>query len=671
MSKKKRIIINCIILFFIFAWIGVLILQGNIRITSFFASKCALNGIDVSHYQGNIDWEKIEEQGIDFAFIKATEGCSHVDQYFEENWDKAGQTSLMLGAYHFFSFDSEGKFQAEHFIDTVGNLQGKLAPVIDVEYYGDKKADPPLKKDVWAQLSVMLDLLEEHYHIKPIIYTTYKAYHDFIKGEFEGYPLWIRNVYYPPAAMEWTFWQYTDQAVLDGYQGSEKYIDRNVFRGSREELESLVVPFCEEKSGETADMRIPGSEGAANKLQAPESFTVREKDGTNRTISLPHCNLEYEEEEIQVYSYLGLECSLYILTPETEKVIYPIADFLVDSKRDLIWILEKGTAPQISRLELGDKNIEQRKIAEYEDFASAFVDRYGLTARKDGISFYDMNVWFSQSKKEYEADNVLEGMARCVFYETGERYYLAFAVDVQNGEVHWFGKESFFEVSPENESSSLSMEEVFSMVEKGDFSFVDMSAIRETSGDTATSREELADAFEAGDEIEFIRCDVNRDGAEELIWQVKNEYQPEGMVQYIFGYQNGWAIGIYYDGWDGNEWLTLGESGKLYYNLVITAPYSVEAFYACSLDAAGYKEIEYGLEIISISDKDGLDGLRRNYPDLVEKYPEMAKEGVYYIKVRPRTVEEINQLGSASGRVEEMITEEEFKKEYHNLTGGS
>lgn len=240
---KKRVIITIFaVLFWTFVLTGILILKKYIRITPSFAAKYELNGIDVSHYQGDIDWKKVEEQGIDFTFIKATEGSSYVDQYFEKNWEKVGQTSLIAGVYHFFSFDSDGKTQAEHFIDTVGNLQGKLAPVIDVEYYGDKEKNPPNKEVVQAQLAVMLDLLEEHYHVKPIIYTTYKAYHDFIKGEFEEYPLWIRNVYYPPVSIEWIFWQYTDREVLDGYQGSEKYIDRNVFYGSRKELERLMVP---------------------------------------------------------------------------------------------------------------------------------------------------------------------------------------------------------------------------------------------------------------------------------------------------------------------------------------------------------------------------------------------------------------------------------------------
>lgn len=242
--KRKKAVISLIAVFSVL--MCILILSGRVKITPLFAAKYELDGIDVSHYQGNIDWDKIREQGIDFAFIKATEGSSHVDPCFAENWNKAGKTSLMTGAYHFFSFDSSGESQARHYIDTVGTLQGKLAPVIDLEYYGDKERNPPSKEDVKTNLTAMLHALEEHYHVKPIIYTTYKAYRDFIKGEFEEYPLWIRNVYYPPIYMEWTFWQYSDREVLEGYEGSEKYIDRNVFRGSPEKMDELTVPASQE-----------------------------------------------------------------------------------------------------------------------------------------------------------------------------------------------------------------------------------------------------------------------------------------------------------------------------------------------------------------------------------------------------------------------------------------
>lgn len=214
------------------------------QVNPYFARGYELQGIDVSHYQGKIDWGQIQSQEIDFAFIKATEGSSYVDEYFRENWQAAAQTGLYVGAYHFFSFDSDAGAQAENFISTVGDLEGKIAPVIDVEYYGDKRNSPPDKEVVVTALREMLFLLEECYQIKPIIYTTYPVYHKYIKDNFSEYPLWIRNVYYPPSldlGDSFFFWQYTDTAVLEGYDGTEKYIDRNVFCGSPEAFRELLV----------------------------------------------------------------------------------------------------------------------------------------------------------------------------------------------------------------------------------------------------------------------------------------------------------------------------------------------------------------------------------------------------------------------------------------------
>lgn len=221
-----------------------MILTKKWRINLHFASKYELQGVDVSHYQGTIDWAQIQAQEIDFAFIKATEGSSYVDACFYDNWRAAEQTELMIGAYHFFSFDSDAGTQAALFIDTVGELSGKITPVIDIEFYGDKWNNPPEKEDVTEQLEKMLCILEEYYHTKPIIYTTYRVYYQYIKGGFNEYPLWIRNVYFPPdwhMKGEWTFWQYTDTAVMSGYTGEEKYIDRNVFCGTAEEFKKYIV----------------------------------------------------------------------------------------------------------------------------------------------------------------------------------------------------------------------------------------------------------------------------------------------------------------------------------------------------------------------------------------------------------------------------------------------
>lgn len=240
MIKHKKKIVILICTFLVCLLMLFLILSKKIRLNLLFINinKYEVTGVDVSHYQGDIDWDKMADSGIDFAYIKATEGSSHIDETFYQNWRDAARTDLYIGAYHFFSFESPGEAQAQHYISTVESLDGKLIPAVDVEYYGDtrKRKQELDRAAIIKELDALLHALEKEYHCKPIIYTTYPAYHDFIKGSFDEYDLWIRNVYYTPdidMKENWLYWQYTDRAELDAYTGTERYIDMNVFAGTR------------------------------------------------------------------------------------------------------------------------------------------------------------------------------------------------------------------------------------------------------------------------------------------------------------------------------------------------------------------------------------------------------------------------------------------------------
>lgn len=247
LGHKIKVIVSVFLFFFLILILTFLFINKNIRPNLLFADRYEVRGVDVSHYQGDIDWEKMADENIDFAYIKATEGSSYVDEKFCVNWENVAQTDLYYGAYHFFSFDSAGETQAQNYISTVGSLDGKLIPVVDVEYYGDKKRwKKELDREaIIRELDVFLRALEEEYHTKPILYTTYSAYHDFIEGSFDEYGLWIRNVYYTPdigLRGRWLYWQYTDRTKFDAYAGEEAYIDMNVFAGSREEFWEMVLP---------------------------------------------------------------------------------------------------------------------------------------------------------------------------------------------------------------------------------------------------------------------------------------------------------------------------------------------------------------------------------------------------------------------------------------------
>lgn len=244
MSKtlKRAVIIICICLALCIAFLALCFFKV-IHLNGLFTDDYKLRGVDISNYQGTVDWQKLSSQDIDFAYIKATEGSSYTDERFEYNLSEALKTKLYIGAYHFFSFDSSGVSQAEHFIKTVPKRSSMLPPVIDLEYYGDYFSDPKDKEDVIPEVIAMADKLEAHYGVKPVIYATGKSYRKYIKGtELERYPLWIRNVYIKPIfADEWVFWQYADDNKLEGYSGDEENIDMNVFFGNEEQLKNMMI----------------------------------------------------------------------------------------------------------------------------------------------------------------------------------------------------------------------------------------------------------------------------------------------------------------------------------------------------------------------------------------------------------------------------------------------
>ncbi len=206
------------------------------------ANSYEVMGVDVARYQGAIDWNALSEQGVLFAFIKATEGSGHVDVRFQENWKAVAETSILASPYHFMSYDSGGVTQAENYISTVGRRSGMLPPAVDVEFYGKYYRSPMDPAQARVILRNLLDALEAFYGVKPLIYATRSAYALYIADHFDEYPLWIRNVYYPPlldGIHNWTFWQYSDRGRLYGHEGT--HIDLNVYRGTLEELEALTV----------------------------------------------------------------------------------------------------------------------------------------------------------------------------------------------------------------------------------------------------------------------------------------------------------------------------------------------------------------------------------------------------------------------------------------------
>lgn len=234
MNKKNALKIGIAVVFVCVSFVLFLLWEGILFFHAPLEKNYPVKGIDVSHYQGEIDWKNIKkDMDITFAFIKATEGSNHLDENFKQNWKNAQKSGLYIGAYHFFSFESEGKTQAKNFIKNVKAFDNMLPPVVDVEYYSGNGEKLPSVQELREQLDAFLYELEEEYQCKPIIYTTMSVYSKYINEYYNAYPLWIRNTYYRPFLFknrQWTFWQYSENGEWP--YAKDTTVDRNVFAGS-------------------------------------------------------------------------------------------------------------------------------------------------------------------------------------------------------------------------------------------------------------------------------------------------------------------------------------------------------------------------------------------------------------------------------------------------------
>lgn len=194
----------------------------------------AVHGVDVSRWQGDIDWVKLRSQGANFAYIKATDGGDHLDPMFRHNWKAAKAAGVKRGAYHFFYWCRVASEQADWFIRHVPKDPDALPPVIDVEYNHQSDCKMRLSRaKVLEKMQVFMDRLERHYGKRPVIYTAPDFYADNLQGAFTNYPFWLRAVAQHPSKVypnrKWVFWQYSGSGLS---QGVNEKIDLNVFRGS-------------------------------------------------------------------------------------------------------------------------------------------------------------------------------------------------------------------------------------------------------------------------------------------------------------------------------------------------------------------------------------------------------------------------------------------------------
>ncbi len=203
-----------------------------------------VHGVDVSRFQGSIDWVRAGNSGVEFAFIKATEGGDRVDPLFKENWRATRRAGIPRGAYHFYYFCRPAEDQARWFIRNVPAEAGALPPVLDLEWNHlsptcTLRPDP---ETVRREAATFLRLLTEHYGQRPIIYTTPDFWDRNEMWRLSGYEFWVRSVAAHPSdtyeGHRWTFWQYTGTGLAPGFAGE---VDLNAFYGNRSQWASWVA----------------------------------------------------------------------------------------------------------------------------------------------------------------------------------------------------------------------------------------------------------------------------------------------------------------------------------------------------------------------------------------------------------------------------------------------
>lgn len=200
-----------------------------------------VKGIDVSAHNGMMNLEAAAADGIEFIFIKASEGNTFHDENFRLNYDKASHAGLKIGAYHFFRFDCDGVSQGMNLRKAIGNRKLDLGVAIDVEQTGNPTdVDSTL---IARRLEAMVDYLNLS-GLKVSIYSNRDGYYEYVHDTFPGISLWICSFHPTPIEEEWTFWQYYHHGRVAGIRGD---VDLNVFCGSRSDwqnyLEGATWPY--------------------------------------------------------------------------------------------------------------------------------------------------------------------------------------------------------------------------------------------------------------------------------------------------------------------------------------------------------------------------------------------------------------------------------------------
>ena len=203
-----------------------------------------IHGVDVSKYQGLINWDSVRRSGVKFAWIKATEGANYVDPMFSTNWIAAKAAGLPRGAYHFVYWCRPWQEEIAWFEANVPADPDALPPVLDAEATPDSRTCRRVlePQQTVTEMQAMLDELERHYNKRPVVYTTVDFYQSILRpAALAQYPIWVRSTKYHPAVKygrrKWHFWQYQSDGYVPGISAK---VDRNAFFGDANQWRAFL-----------------------------------------------------------------------------------------------------------------------------------------------------------------------------------------------------------------------------------------------------------------------------------------------------------------------------------------------------------------------------------------------------------------------------------------------
>lgn len=214
----------------------VLILAGIAWYISLEVSKdkrtaFTVRGIDISHHNGLVEWAKVDS-GLAFVIMKATQGNRFKDPRFDSNWKEARKKGLVRGAYHYFHPGIPASEQFQHFKSVVQLEKGDMPPMLDVE---NKRCD-------MNEVGKWMDMAEQHYGMKPVLYSTFGFFKVFIADRIPACRVWLysdENRDFIPAVENYDciLWQHSHRGNLRGFKGP---VDLNRFLGDRIAFEALL-----------------------------------------------------------------------------------------------------------------------------------------------------------------------------------------------------------------------------------------------------------------------------------------------------------------------------------------------------------------------------------------------------------------------------------------------